>query len=130
MPKLSLTKEQKKQVESYMKTYKINKKLLRMEKYHKAYMGGDNTEHMAEAEKEMLNETPFARARMFDVRHFILSLDNSDEKLLLYYHYIKGESVERCAELLGVSRRSAFRMKNRALAMVYDKMMTASGGRA
>ena len=100
MPKLSLTKEQKKQAESYMKTYKTNKKLLRMEKYHKAYMGGDNTEHMAEAEKEMLNETPFARARMFDVRHFILSLDNGDEKLLLYYHYIKGESVERCAELL------------------------------
>ena len=126
MPKLSLTKEQKKQAESYMKTYKTNKKLLRMEKYHKAYMGGDSGGDMEMADREMLNETPFARARMFDVRHFILSLDNSDEKLLLYYHYIKGESVERCSELLGVSRRSAFRMKNRALAMVYDKMMTTS----
>ena len=45
-------------------------------------------------------------------------LPNSDEKLLLYYHYVKGENVERCAELLGISRSSGFRLKKRAHEMV------------
>jgi hypothetical protein len=88
-------------------------------------MGGGSPDALESVDKEILNEAPLARARMFDVRHFILSLDNSDEKLFLYYHYVKGESVERCSELLGLSRRSGFRMKNRALAMAYSQMEIA-----
>ncbi|MBQ9112294.1 MAG: hypothetical protein IJY08_01815 [Clostridia bacterium] len=95
-----------------------------MEKYHKAYMGGAGIDALGSPDREMLNEVPLARARMFSVRHFILDLDNSNEKLFLYYHYVKGESVERCSELLGVSRRSGFRIKNRALSMAYDKINT------
>ncbi len=71
-------------------------------------------------------EAPLARAKMFDVRHFILSLPNGNEKLLLYFHYIKGESVWRCGELLGVSERAAFRIKARALAMAYNAMAAGS----
>lgn len=125
MPSQPLSKEQKKITENYLKSYWINKKLLRMEKYHKTYMGGGSPDALESVDKEILNEAPLARARMFDVRHFILSLDNSDEKLFLYYHYVKGESVERCSELLGLSRRSGFRMKNRALAMAYSQMEVA-----
>ena len=64
---------------------------------------------------EAMGEAPLARARMYEIRHFINSLPNSDEKILLYYHYIKGESIEKCAELLGMSRSSAFRLKRKAL---------------
>ncbi len=65
-------------------------------------------------------EEPLARARMYAVRHFILDLPNGDEKLFLYYHYIKGHSVMRCADMLGVCERSGFRLKHRALAMAYE----------
>ena len=70
---------------------------------------------------EMPSEAPLARALMFEVRHFILSLPNCDEKLFLYYHYVKGNTVPRCAELLGIARSSAFRMKKRALGMAIEK---------
>ena len=116
MQQEQLSKEQRLQIENYLKTYSINLKLLRLDKYHREFFGGDTDA------ADMLNEVPLARAKMFDVRHFILELDNSDEKLFLYYHYVKCESVARCAELLGISRRSGFRLKERSLALAYKKM--------
>ena len=110
------TSENKKQIENYLKGYSFNKKLLRLDRYERDYFGRN-----AETDIEYYGEVPLARARMFEVRHFVMSLENSEEKLLLYYHYIRGEPVERCAELLGVSRASAFRMKNRALILAASK---------
>ena len=119
MAKLPLSKEQKNKIEDYLNTYLTSKKLLRMERYHKEYMSDSGYDNFNDTDREMLDEAPLARAKMFGVRHFILSLENSDEKLFLYYHYIKNESVERCGELLGISRRSAFRLKSKALALAY-----------
>ena len=101
-----------KRVEDYLKGYIMNARLLRLEEYEKEYFK-ENTSVVFES----LGEIPLARARMYEIRHFINSLKNCDEKLFLYYHYIKGEKVERCSELFGISRSSAFRMKNRALTM-------------
>ena len=102
-----------KRAEDYLKSYRINGKLLRLERYEREYFGEkDNCDF------EAMGEAPLARARMYEVRHFINMLPNSDEKLLLYYHYVKGENVERCAELLGISRSSGFRLKKRAHEMV------------
>ena len=89
--------------------YLLNQKLLRLDRYERAYFGFEDRE------EDLPDDLPLARARMFAIRHDLMRMENSDEKLLLYYHYIRGESVERCAELLGVSRSSAFRMKKRAL---------------
>ena len=97
----------------YLKGYLLNKKLLRLDRYEKEFLGAKESDS-----SEFFGEGALARARMFEIRHFIMELANSDEKLFLYYHYIKGESAERCGELLGISRSSAFRMKRRALAMV------------
>ncbi len=116
MQKTPLSAEQKRITENYLLGYTTNQKLLRLAKYEADYFGGGN-----KGEGVMPSEAPLARARMYEVRHFILSLDNSDEKLLLYYHYIKGESVDRCAELLGVSSRTAFRIKARALQMAFER---------
>lgn len=56
-----------------------------------------------------------AHARMFLIRRSVMRLPESREKLFLYQRYIRGESMERCAELLCVSRRSIFRLSTRAL---------------
>ncbi len=109
-------KEKIRQVEDYLRGYQLNRKLLRLDRYEREYF------HTDEKDIEAFGEAPLARARMFEIRHFIMQIKNCDEKLMLYYHYIKGEPVERCGELLGVSRSTAFRMKARALKMAAERM--------
>ncbi len=111
----TITKQQKEAIDAYLRGYALNKKLLRLERYEQEYFCGKS-----DGDGNMPTEAPLARARMFDVRHFVLSLGNCDEKLFLYFHYIKGESMPRCAELLGISERSCYRMKNRALQKAYS----------
>ena len=107
----SISAEELRQIEDYLKGYQFYQKLLRLDRYEKQYFG------VSEWEAESPGELPLARAHMFEIRHAVMGIPNCDEKLLLYYHYIKGEPIERCAELLGISRSSAFRMKKRALAI-------------
>ena len=97
------------EIENYLRGYQLNRMLLRLDRYEKDFLGQDDSDI------EAFGEAPLARARMFEIRHFVMKMENSNEKLLLYYHYIKGQPVEKCAELLGVSRSTAFRMKARAL---------------
>ena len=104
-------KTQRERIINFLKGYALNRKLLVLDRYEKQFMKASSAEEM------LISESSLARPRMYEVRNFIMSLDNSDEKLLLYYHFIKGESVEKCAELLGISRSSGFRLKNRALDM-------------
>ena len=110
------TEDTIKKTDNYLKGYQLNRKLLRLDRYEKEYF------HTDENDFEAYGEAPLARARMFEIRHFIMSLKNSDEKLMLYYHYVKGESIERCAELLGIGRSSAFRMRRRALIMAGEQL--------
>ena len=113
----SITQAQRQQINDYLYGYLNFKKLLRLERYEKEYLGGRESDDTA-----MFSELPFARAKMFEVRHFILGLANSDEKLFLYYYYVKGESMSRCAELLSCAERSVYRIKGRALEMAYEKL--------
>ena len=119
MTQTPLGKNEKQMIESYLRGYSTNRKMLGAEKYIEIY--GEKDGFLSLIDEEMLHEAPLAKAKMFGVRHFILDLPNGDHKLFLYYHYVKCESVERCAELLGISRRSAFRLKNRALSLAYTK---------
>lgn len=105
----AVSDEERRMTADFLKGYDFQRKLLRLSRYEKAYFG------KGESEDDLPAEASLARARMFEVRHFIMSLPNGDEKLLLYYHYVRGESVEKCAELLGISRAGGFRMKKRAL---------------
>ncbi len=57
----------------------------------------------------------FWRARMFEVKTVLGQMRNGKEKLLLYYHYIRGESIEHAANMLGVSRRTGYRLHTRGL---------------
>ena len=105
------------EVENYLLGYGLNRKLLKMDRYEREYYGRANA-----LDLEAPGEVPLARARMYEVRHFIMSLNNCDEKLFLYYRYVKGETVERCAEMLGISRAGGFRMRKRALLFAYEML--------
>ena len=109
-------KHEREKLINFLRGYSLNRKLLVLDRYEKQFMKASSAEEM------LISESSLARPRMYEVRNFIMSLDNSDEKLLLYYHFIKGESVEKCAELLKISRRSAFRLKRRALAFAGRKL--------
>lgn len=60
---------------------------------------------------------PYWRARMTEVGELISSMKNAREKLILYYHYIRGESIEHAANILGVSRRTGYRLHQKGLAV-------------
>ena len=108
--------EEIKITENYLKSYLLNKKLVKLERYEREYFSGSD-----ERDIEAFGELPLAKPRMYDVRHFIMGLPNSDEKLILYFHYVKGQSIEKCGELLGISRSSAFRKKHDALVLAAKK---------
>lgn len=108
-----VTKEQYDKVDNYLKSYKFCRRLIMLGNYEKKYFD------TLEWESETPAEFAVARAKMFEVRHFIMGMRNGNEKMLLYYHYVHCDTVEKCAELMGISRASAFRLKKKALAAAY-----------
>ena len=113
MTQASISAGQIRQIDNFLKGYLFYQKSLYTDHYAKEYFSFEHPQNNPSAERTV------ARAHMFEIRHFILELPNGNEKLLLYHHYIKGHAVERCAELLGISRTSAFRMRKRALALAF-----------
>ena len=57
------------------------------------------------------------RTRMLEIRSLVESMKNGREKLMLCYHYLRGESIEHAADLLGISRRTGYRIHKRGLLM-------------
>lgn len=107
--------EEAEKMKNYLSGYKLSRDLLTLESYEREFL----CEHGWS--KERPGELSLARARMFEIRHFILSLPNSTEKILLYLHYINCEPIERCASIMNLSRSSAFRLKNRAIELACEK---------
>lgn len=105
-------------VDDYLRSYEFYRKLLRLDRYERRYFGYEDEE------ETLPGDLTLARMKMYEVRHFVMNMKNSDEKLMLYYHYIRGETVEKCGELLGISRSSAFRLKKRALELAFTYLQT------
>ena len=55
------------------------------------------------------------QAEMYSLRAMILAVEDPRERMFLYHYYIKGQTIEMCAKILGISMRSVFRIKNSAL---------------
>ena len=103
-------------VEKYLSDYRTYAEMIRMNHYEREYFS-DRYRKLPDAPEESEN---YLRRRLYEIRSFILSLPDSDEKLLLYYRYVHGESVTDCAELLGISRAGAYRLYRRALTRAAD----------
>ena len=100
------------EVREFLERYLVYKKMLNGNRYARLYLG-------AESDADG-NDEAFFRARMHAVRHFINHLPDCREKMLLYYRYLQGYPVEKCAEILEVSRRTAFRIAADALRLAAD----------
>ena len=72
---------------------------------------------LIEEAREPLADEMTLRAEMFAIRRSVMKLPDSKEKILLYNRFIRGETMETCAEVIGISRRSVFRLSHRAMAL-------------
>jgi hypothetical protein len=73
---------------------------------------------MAKYSAQMRREQrAYWQARVYRICALVDSVPFPMEKMLLHYHYILGYSVEAAAEAMDVSRRTAYRIKKRALAL-------------
>lgn len=102
-------------LKNYLSGYKLCKELLQLEQYEREFI-----EDGKRWENERPGDLSLARARMFEIRQFILFLPNTKEKILLYMHYIDCEPIEKCGDIMNISRSSAFRLKRRALRFAFD----------
>ena len=62
------------------------------------------------------------RAQMYAIRSAILGVEDSRERLFLYHYYIKGHTLETCAKILGISRRSVYRLKGKSIDKIAQKI--------
>ena len=103
------------EMKKYFEGYGASKKLLRMMKYEKDYFPHENEDDSEDILLVPGGDEVMLKAKMYDIRRFIVGMDDGNEKTLLFYHYIKGFSVEKCSEMMGIGRTSAFRLKKKAL---------------
>ena len=115
-------------IEEYLRGYLLNLRLVELDGYEKDMFleKADRETEMRELEADF--DLALSQARLFEIRHFVLSMPNTEEKLFLYYRYIRGQTVENCAELLGVSRSTAYRLKDRALAAAAQRYAEDTAG--
>ncbi len=65
----------------------------------------------------LAGDEAYWRVRMYEVESLLSGMKNGRERMLLYYRYVRGLSVERAANLIGVSRRTGYRIHERGLAL-------------
>lgn len=118
--------EELRAAEEYLSSYRHGARMLDCMRYGRQFMGSEflpedpllywsETYDSLEYEKPDADES-VVRARMYGVRQFIGDLKcDSNARLLLYWHYIRGVSVTRCADMMNISRAGAFRVRKRAL---------------
>lgn len=99
----------------YLENYRFGLKMVEINKYEKEYFRERDNREDDGCGAFGEDDEAYIKAKMFEIKRFVTSLPPDDRKLFLYYHYIRCETVERCAELLKISRRSAYRLKRRAL---------------
>jgi len=122
----NVSAEELRKAEEYLSSYRHGARMLDCMRYGRQFMGSevlpeDPLLYWSENYEERESDSDGAdesiiRARMYGVRQFVSELRcDSNTRLLLYWHYIRGVSVTRCADMMDMSRASAFRVRKRAL---------------
>ncbi len=109
----SIQRPREELAKEYLEEYRLCADMLQLRRYEK-----ERTSRAEEVQRMLPggNETHW-KLKMYEAEHLISALRDSREKLVLYYRYILGRSVEQTADLLGVSRRTGYRLHRRGLTL-------------
>ena len=99
-------------IKEFLKSYLVCERFLHSQKYAKEFFDP--------YDKQMVVEKQQYEARMDGCESLIQLLEPSDEYTLLHLHYIKGVPVEKCAESMCVSTRTAYRLLSKGHKQIYD----------
>lgn len=106
-------------IKIYLGEYLLTKQMIAVSRYERRF-ADDETD--IDADDSPGGDEALWRAKMLEIRRFIMSLSADSKRLILYYHFIRNQPIEKCAEYLGVSRATAFRIYNDALrCAAYEK---------
>lgn len=95
----------------FLKQYSVCKRFLDSQAYAKEYFNPYDTQKIDEKEQY--------EARLHAIESLMQLLAPSDEYTLLRLHYIKGIPIEKCAESMCVSRRTGYRLLEKAHKSLY-----------
>ncbi len=117
-----VSREEIENIKSYLGEYLLTKQMIAVSRYERQFAeAGDDYGGDASADSPGGDEALW-RAKMIEIRRFIMNLSADKKRLVLYYHFIRNQPIEKCAEYLGVSRATVFRIYNAALCCAaYEK---------
>ncbi len=104
------------EVRNYLCSYRLCADMLELHHYERKR--ARQFSDPCQCKEIMHGDERFWRARMFSVGKLISLMPNGREKLMLYYHYIHGESIEHVSDVLDVSRRTGYRAHMHGLYML------------
>lgn len=96
----------------FLKSYTVYKKFIQSQEYAIEYFDPTGKQKMIRKERY--------ESKMHLIESLIQLLEPSDEYTLLHLHYIDGITVEKCAECMYISSRTAYRMLNKAHKLICE----------
>jgi predicted DNA-binding protein (UPF0251 family) len=93
-------------IKELLKQYLVCRRYLDSQEYAKEYFNPNDTQKIDEKEQY--------EARLHAIESLIQFLAPSNEYTLLRLHYCKGISIEKCAESMDISYRTAYRILENA----------------
>ena len=108
----------------YLSGYQLCVDMLQLRRYERKRAKEFDEE--CRCEDILKGNEAFWRARMRETELLIGSLRNGREKMILYYRYIRGQSVQHSADYLGISRRTGYRIYRRGL-MTVGRILQRTG---
>lgn len=100
------------EVKELLERYSIFKRFLDSQAYAKEFFDPDST--------QKIDKKEIYESRIQVIESLIGLLEPSDEYTLLYLHYIKGISVEKCSECMYMSTRTGYRLLSKAHEKLFD----------
>ena len=109
---------------NYLSGYQLCMDLLHLRQYERRR--AKKFDEPCRAEDILKGNECYWRAKMREIELLIASLRNGREKMVLYYRFIRGQSVMYSADFLGISRRTGYRLYNKGLLTV-GKILLRTG---